>query len=137
VSGTPGVFSPIHPILQAITSFAASRTPCENPALRVIVSYLRGAGLSIIPEIFDTHEEAAKDLREVARNAAVAEDAGKLFLQELRLKAMFHLARMFVEDENRERSRGELRRLEKTGGATFYGKWASKQLKQLDRREEK
>jgi hypothetical protein len=136
VAETPGVFSPIQPILEAMTKLKASRTPPDNSALRFIVSYLRGAGLSVIPEIFDTHEEAADDLKAVAdARVGANEGIGTRQLQELKHKALFHLARMLMDDEDMQAAREELVLLRERAGKTFYGAWASEKLNQLDRDE--
>jgi DNA-binding transcriptional MerR regulator len=134
VADTPGVFSPIQPILKATSSFSASRMEPDGSALWLICSYIRGAGLSIIPEVFGTHDDAASDLKAVQKN--IQKEVFGEVVSELELKALFHLARMSLADEAFDAAHVYLQLLKEKSKNTFYGKWALKRLKQLDAKQQ-
>ncbi|MBI5115979.1 MerR family transcriptional regulator [Candidatus Poribacteria bacterium] len=133
----PGVLSPMHAITDGIASFDASRGHSSDPETTLLYSYLRGVGLAIIPEIFDTHHEAAADLRAVIDSAnadAACRDAGlKRLCPEIRAKAAYFLAQMYLCDENYDAAYEILDSMKKKCGSGFYGKWARRQLHELNK----
>ncbi|RJP14562.1 MAG: MerR family transcriptional regulator [Candidatus Abyssobacteria bacterium SURF_5] len=132
VPETRGVFSTIQPILDAVAAFRDSRIRVDPYEVCLISSYIRGAVLSVIPDVFDTHSEAAMDLKAVAEAHEVGEEsAWRTIAEELKLKALFHLSQMLISDEALESARHVLTLLKEKAGGTFYGKWASKQLAAL------
>ncbi len=99
--------------------------------MALLASFLRGAGLSIIPDLFDTRRPAAAEfqgiLRATKKPAAGAQAAA--FRGEIRLKASYFLASMYL----REEAEGEARKVlaamaEEAGPGSFYRDWAEKRL---------
>jgi DNA-binding transcriptional MerR regulator len=132
----PGVLSPMHAITDGIACFDASRGHSSDPETALLYSYFRGVGLAIIPEIFDTHHEAAADLRAVIDSAtldAAGDEAGlKRLYSEIRAKAAYFLAQMYLCDEKYEAAHEILGCMKKRWGTSFYGAWARKRMRELN-----
>ena len=86
----------------------------------------------MIPDLFDTHCEAAGELTPFARPQGTRkQDLAGMFHEELRLKACTFLATMYMEDEAYEEAEKVLAALLKSGGDHFYSRWAATQSKKI------
>jgi len=135
VSSGPGVFSPVHGISSALCRFESSREKSSASDTWLLTTYFRGAGLSIIPDIFDTHPLAHEDLTAVVDFTSIkkaeADDTWNRVLVELRLKCLYFLAEMYLHDDNIEAARDSLNLLRNHAEKDFYRRWATSNLKRL------
>jgi hypothetical protein len=123
-----------------VACFEASRHDEAVPETAPLVRYLRGVGLSIVPEVFDTHGAAEKELATVAEAARSADATGEnrnawsAIIRETKLKAWYFLVSMRMRDDRHESVAEILDALSDEGGAGFYGRWARKQIRATERR---
>ncbi len=90
----------------------------DHGAVGVAADYLRGAGLAVIPDSFDTHESAAQLLEGLRARAetSAAETADKnrrTLMAEIAIKTRLILAIMYVYDGDVSRGRDLLEEIER------------------------
>lgn len=125
----PGLIAGLQVMRQALGCLKGSRRRTPDPEVSLLASYFRGVGLAVLPDLFDTRGEAARDLRRVADQAG--RRAESPFHRELRLKAFYFLVNLHVEDEAYGEAGKSLERLMQTEGDPFYRKWAARQRKRM------
>lgn len=128
----PGLLAGLQVLKEALGCLKNSRRRTPDQDVSLLAAYFRGVGFAVIPDLFDTHGEAARELTQVARTAGRPEEglAGKA-CRELRLKASYFLASMYLEDEAYEHAGKVLVGLLKSGGDHFYHRWAERQSKKI------
>jgi len=132
----PGLIAGLQVLKEALGCLQASHRRTQDPDVSLLAAYFRGIGFAVIPDLFDTHGEAARELTQVARQeGTMKEGLAGVFHQELRLKASYFLASMYVEDEAYEQAEQVLAGLLKSGGDNFYHRWAARQAKRIGRRQ--
>jgi hypothetical protein len=126
----PGLLAGLQVLKEALGCLQASRQRAPDQDVNLLTSYFRGIGLAVIPDLFNTHGEAARELTHVARPAGTRkQDIESIFREELRLKAAYFLATMYLEDEAYDHAGKVLEGLMKSGADSFYHRWAASQMK--------
>jgi len=125
-------------IKDAMSRFALSRETSRHQTTNLLTTYVRGTGLSMIPEEFGTHEDALEDLHEViTRGQEIRgdkrEDIDTLFVLELTSKSIYFLVNM-------HRTKGEvdtaielLESIREGSQDKYYSSWARKTLKRIEK----
>jgi hypothetical protein len=129
----------MHIMTEAVASLHASRGKTADSDTGLLGSYFCGVGLAIVPEVFDTHQEAAAQLSAAieskqVRDAAAGTSIEDMVRNEIGLKASYFLAQMYMDDEEFEAAREILISLQMRSGDSFYGKWAQKLLREANKR---
>lgn len=128
----PGLLAGLQVLKEAVGCLQGSRRRAPDPDVGLLASYFRGIGFAVIPDLFDTHGEADRELTPfVCARRKRAADPGDPFHRELRMKACYFLAAMHVEDEAYEQAEKVLAKLLKRGGDNFYSRWAAGQRKRI------
>ncbi len=128
----PGLLAGLQVLKEALGCLQASRRKAPERDVNLLATYFRGIGFAVVPDLFDTHGCAARELTLVARPAgARKEGMADMFHHEVRLKAAMFLATMYSEDEDYERAAKILEGLVEAGGDSFYSRWASRQMKKI------
>ena len=132
----PGLLGGLEALKQALGWLRASRRYTADREVHLLTSYFRGIGLAAVPDLFDTHVEAAEDLTKVARSAGSNEEGlAGIFFTELGLKASCALAEMHSGDEAYEDAEKALAGVLRRGGGGFYHRWAARRIKEIARRK--
>jgi DNA-binding transcriptional MerR regulator len=130
----PGFLPGMHLITDALAHLDTPRRHMESSEVSLLTSYFKGVGLAIVPEVFDTHRRAAANLSLVMRADGLPERCPqcgaewKEFASDIRLKASYFLAQLYLEDEQYSSAKDVLTNIKDVAGTRFYGRWASKQL---------
>ncbi len=137
LSGVPGMYSPIHDIPAVLSDFETSRIARPGSNMWFLTAYIRGAGLSLIPDVFDVHQQAAVDLEEVVcfvsqhPSGARKDGPWNQFLEEVRLKALCFLAQIHMSDEDVVAAERCLRLVVEMDKRNTYARWALGKLRDL------
>lgn len=112
----------------AVKHLSASIGKSGNEKIDLIISYLRGVGLSLIPDLFNIHDRAEKDLGLLISHKTdfkKGDDSMESsFFEELSLKSLYFLALMQIADDRLERAINTLEKLKESGG--YYGNRAER-----------
>lgn len=128
----PGLLAGLQVLREALGCLQGSRRRTPDRDVSLVASYFRGVGFAVIPDLFDTHCEAARELAPFARPQGTRkQDLAGMFHEELRLKACTFLATMYLEDEAYEQAEKVLAILLKSRGDNFYFRWAAGQSKRI------
>jgi DNA-binding transcriptional MerR regulator len=120
---------------EAVIVFESSRieTPLRN--VECLAAYFRGIGLSIIPDIFDTHEEGKRNLGlaiTIARMEGAPPDKNiKRFMNELILKSSYFLTLAHLGNKEYQAAKEILTAMGEKHEGGFYVRWASKKLAEI------
>jgi len=116
--------------VESLSSFPNDVAPIT---LRILVDYLRGAGLAIIPDSFNTHRSAMElleGLRPLIDELGVQEThtERQAVIRELWVKSRIILTTMYLFDKDMARVRPLLEEIEKEPNIhQFYRDWARQQ----------
>jgi hypothetical protein len=128
----PGLIAGLQVLKVALGCLQGSRRKTADQDMDLLAAYFRGIGLAVLPDLFDTHREAARELTQVVRTAETTERGlVGMFHKELGLKASYFLASMYMEDEAYEHAERVLADLLKSGEDNFYHRWAVRQMKRI------
>lgn len=130
------------PIIQnvkdAMAHFNRSRETSRHQTPRKFTTYIRGMGLSVIPEEFGTSDDAIRDLVLVIEGAAELknDDRGDIdarFVRELMSKSAYFLVLMQLAAGKREKAAELVRSMIERDDGKYYLSWAKKTLKRLEK----
>ncbi len=114
----------------AVKHLSASIGKSGDEKVDLIISYLRGIGLSMIPDLFNIHDRAERDLESlVSLDAEQKKDFDKMessLFEELSLKSLYFLALMQTADGRLDKALSTLERLKERGGGGHYGEMAER-----------
>jgi DNA-binding transcriptional MerR regulator len=121
----------------AAESLSAPTNDVTPTILRVMIDYLRGAGLAIIPDSFDTHRSAAQLLEGLRPSidteiTKTTHKQRRAFVREVWVKSRSVLATTYLYDRNMPKARLLLEEIKKEPETLpFYHDWARQQLAQI------
>jgi DNA-binding transcriptional MerR regulator len=120
---------------EAVVLFESSRIDTPYPNIELLAAYFRGVGLSIIPDVFDTHREARYDLNLVifqsGRQQPVADTGISRFITELGLKSLYFKATVQIGATEYEAAKETLIKIKKTGIDDFYNQWVDRTMHEI------
>ena len=128
------------PIIQnikvAMTHFNRSRETSQYRTTHLLATYIRGMGLSVIPEEFGAYDDAFHDLVEVIEggNEPSGDDRGDRdaqFARELISKSTYFLVLMQLAAGKREDAEDLLKSMALRDEPKYYSSWAKRTLKRL------
>ncbi|MBN1572531.1 MAG: MerR family transcriptional regulator [Deltaproteobacteria bacterium] len=134
-SGASGPLQMIDETRDVVKHLSASIGKSGDEKVDLIISYLRGVGLSLIPELSNIHERAEKDLWSlISPDAELKKEFDGMEsspFEELSLKSLYFLALMQTADGRLDEALSTLERLRESGGEGNYGDVAERVLKEV------
>lgn len=131
-----GFLQIIEHMREAVILFESSRIDTPYPNIELLAAYFRGVGLSIIPDVFDTHREGRYDLNLVifqsGRQQTVSDKGISRFATELSIKSLYFKAIVQIGAADYEAARETLTKIKKSGIDDFYNRWADKTLRNIN-----
>lgn len=130
-----GFLQIIEQMREAVVLFESSRIDTPYPNIELLAAYFRGVGLSIIPDVFDTHREGRYDLNLVifqsGRQKTVLDTGISRFIAELNLKSLYFKATVQIGAAEYEAAREALIKIKKTSIDEFYNQWADQTMQTI------
>ena len=137
-SQSSGFMPIINNIKNALFHFDGSRETSQYQTTNLLATYIRGMGLSVIPEEFGTYDNALFDLTQVIEKGTELKDDDRgdmdsLFVRELIDKSTHFLVLMQLAAGKHENAVALLKSMVERAGGKYYSSWAKKALKRIDK----
>ena len=128
----------IHNIKNAMLHFDQSRESSQYQTTTLLTTYIRGMGLSVIPEEFGTFNNAFFDFVQVIDrgneiNEDDREDIDSLFVRELISKSTYFLVKMHLTAGKPDQAVDRLKSMIQKSEGKYYLSWAKKTLKKIEK----
>lgn len=127
----------IQNIKDAMVHFDQSRESSNYRTTHLLATYIRGMGLSVIPEEFGTYNDAIDDLVQVIERGIRPSDDNLVdidaqFARELEHKSTYFLVLMQLAAGKQEEGVDLLKSLAASGEVNYYSSWAKRTLKKIE-----